>query len=215
LPGAVLLVLADGHDDRLFRVVDLRGDLPPEGPLEGPLEVPQRLGPGLADAAVLVAGGDDVLLAPRLDARQGQFLAKDRGHLLQRQLHFEDVAARLVTGPRLALALGGRQGLADVAVALADAAGALLAVAELRDVDLRQGDADQVLPLLADQFAPADVFAQVALHLAPDDLPEALVIAVDPLAHGNPPLRIADYGALDALPPLHSPPCHPHPPPAR
>ena len=63
----------------------------------------QRLGAGLADAGVLVAGGDDVLLAARLDARQGQLLAEDRGHLLHRQFDFEDVAARLVAGAAAAV----------------------------------------------------------------------------------------------------------------
>ena len=59
------------------RVVGAGGDLPLQGPLEGALEVAQRLRAGLADAGVLVLGRDDVLLAPRLDARQFQFLAED------------------------------------------------------------------------------------------------------------------------------------------
>ena len=42
------------------------------------------------------------------------------------------------------------------------------------------------LALLADHLAVGDVLRQVALHLAADDLAEALVIAFDLLAHGNP-----------------------------
>ena len=55
------------------------------------------------------------------------------------RLDFEDVPAGLVAGlARAAVVLPAAERLADLAVALADAAGALLAVAELRDVDLRQ-----------------------------------------------------------------------------
>ncbi len=144
----------------------------------------ERFGAGLADAGVLVAGGDDVLLAARLDARQGQLLAEDGGHFLHRQLDFEDVSAGLVAGAAARLALTGAERLADLARTLADAAAALLAVAELRHVDLRQGDADEVLALLADHFAAADVLAEVALHLAAHELLEALVVAFDFLAHG-------------------------------
>src|SRR5262249_13020949 len=144
-----------------------------------------RLGAGLADAGVAVAGGDDVLLAARLDARQGQFLAEDLRHLLHRQLDLEDVAAGLVAGALARLALAGAEWRAGGAVALAGAAGALLAVAELRDVDLRQRDADEVLALLADHLAAADVLAEVALDLAADELAEALVVAFDFLSHGT------------------------------
>jgi hypothetical protein len=73
-----------------------------------------------------------------------------------------------------------------VAFPLAGASGALLAVAELRDVDLRQGDADEVLALLADHLAAADVLAQVTFHLTADDFAEPLVVAFNLLAHGSP-----------------------------
>src|SRR5262249_7462401 len=110
----------------------------------------------------------------------------DGGHLLHGQLDLEDVAAGLIPGLAGAgLSLTRSQGLADVPVPLANAAGALLAVAELRDFDLRQGNADQVLALLPDELAAANVLAQVALHLAADKLAEALVITLDPLTHGS------------------------------
>src|SRR5262249_42350997 len=107
--------------------------------------------------------------------------------LLHRQVDLEDVAAGLVAGAGVAVALlRGGQRLAGVAVALADATGALLAVAELRDVDRRQGDRDEVLALLADHLAAGDVLRQVRLHLAANDFAEALVVALDLLAHGVP-----------------------------
>ena len=107
LPAAVLLVLADRDDDRVAGIVGAGGDLPLQGALEGALEVAQRFGAGLADAGVLVRGGDDVLLAARLDARQGQFLAEDLGQLLHRQIDFEDVAAGLIAGAALARPVAG------------------------------------------------------------------------------------------------------------
>ena len=77
----------------------------------------------------------------------------------------------------------GRWG-ADVAGPLADAAGVLRAVAELRQVDLRQGDRHVVSPGLADHLALGDIFAQVALDLTPDDLLESALVALDFSDHG-------------------------------
>src|SRR5262249_39412285 len=127
LPRAVLLVGPDGDDDRLGRAVGVRRDLPLQGALEGALVVAQRLRAGLADAGVAVAGGDDVLAAARLDARQGQLLAEDLGHLLHRQVDFQDVSARLVAGAGR-VSFRRRERIAGLALSLADAAGALLAV---------------------------------------------------------------------------------------
>src|SRR5262249_10154041 len=154
-PAAILLVGPDGHDDRIDRVVRPRRDLPLHGPLEGALEVAQRLRAGLADAGVAVAGRDDVLLAARLDARQGPLLAADGGHLLHGQLDLEDVPALLVAGAAAGLTLARPQRLTGLAWPRPHTAGALLAVAERRRVDLRQGDAHQVLALLADHLAAA------------------------------------------------------------
>src|SRR5204862_436051 len=80
-------------------------------------------------------------------------------------------------------ALRRGQRLPRVSLALADAARALLPIAELGNVDLRQRYGHQVLPFLADHFAAADVLAKVAFHLAADDFAEALLIALDFLTH--------------------------------
>ena len=103
------------------------------------------------------------------------------GQLLHGQLDFEDVAAGLVAGLAGAVALAGAaERLPDVAVALADAAGVLAAVAELRDVDLRQGDARRgrlpFLPIISPRLM---YLRQVALHLAADDLRNRLAVAFD------------------------------------
>src|SRR5262249_23147024 len=153
-------------------------------PLERPLEVPQRLWPRLPYPRVPVPRRDNVLLPPRLDPRQRQFLAEDGSHLLHRQLHFEDMPARLIARPRTRLPLSRPQRLPRLSRPLPHSSGALIPIAELRDLDLRQGNGDQVLPLLADHLAPADVLRQIALHLAADKLAEALVIAFDFLSHG-------------------------------
>src|SRR5262249_36292945 len=158
------LVFADRHHERPIGVVDAGGNLAFESALERALEVAQRLRAGLADAGVLVLGGDDVLLAARLDARQLQLFAEDLGDLLHREFDFEDVAARLIAGAGI-VAFGRGERLSRIALALADAPRALLSVAELRDVDLRQGNRHQVSALLADHFAAADILAEIRFHL--------------------------------------------------
>ena len=57
-------------------------------------------GTGLADAGVLVLGGDDILLALGLDTRQRQFFAENICEFLEGQIDFEDMAAGLVSGAR-------------------------------------------------------------------------------------------------------------------
>src|SRR5262249_1358531 len=69
------------------------------------------------------------------------------------------------------------------------ASGPFLAIAELRDADLRQGDRDQVLPLLADHLTAADVLAEIAFDLAANDPSKSLMVPFDLLSHGNPLLH--------------------------
>src|SRR5262249_7502454 len=153
-PAAIALVLADGNDDRVLRVVRAHRDLSAQRLAIRPAEVTQRLRAGRADARVLVLPRDDLLGALGLDARQLELLAHDLGELLQRDLDVEQViaraVARLLALPRLLLALPER--IADLAVALADAALLLVAVLEVRDLDLRDRDRDRVLALLRDHL---------------------------------------------------------------
>src|SRR5205085_6963009 len=122
-------------------------------PLKGALEVTERLRTGLTDAGIFVAGRDNVFLAARLDAGERQFLAEDLGHFLHRQFDFEDVPAGLVAGAGTFPRLSGSERRTDIAVPLPGAARAFLAVAKLGDFDLRQGDRDEVLPLLPNHLA--------------------------------------------------------------
>lgn len=184
-PAAILLVLTNRHDQGRLGIVAARSDLAAQGPFEGAFEVTQRLGTSLANAGVAIAGTDDVLFASRLDARQGQLFPEDLGHFLHGQLDLEDVSAGLVAGSACAIALGWSQGRTGLPLPLTGTAGSLGTVAELRDLDLRQGNAHQVSALFADHFAAADVLRQVAFHLAAHNLPKALMIAFDFLAHGQ------------------------------
>ena len=104
-PTSVLLVDPFRNDAGIVRIVSARGDLPLQRSFVGAFEMAQRFRADLADAGVLIAFGENVFLAARLDARQRQFLAEDLRHLFHRQFDFEDVAARLIAGFRLAVAL--------------------------------------------------------------------------------------------------------------
>ena len=83
----------------------------------------------------------DVGFALGLDARQLQFVAQDGGQLFERDFDFQHVGARIAAG--LARAIG-RLARADrrafFAFALADAARAVLAVAEVGHVELRHAE---------------------------------------------------------------------------
>src|SRR5262249_22181650 len=139
LPGAVALVLADGDDSRVQRVVFAHGDLPLQRLLERALEVAERFGAGAVDPGGAGLLRRDRLLAARLDVRELELLAEDLGELAELDVDLEDVLARLVAGLLAAVlrltVLAER--LADVALALADAALLLRAVLEPRELDLR------------------------------------------------------------------------------
>src|SRR5262245_40332367 len=192
LPAAILLVGALRHDNRLYRIINAGGNIPFERALVGSLEMTQRFRANLANAAVSVTLGEDVLLAPRLNSRQDQLLAEDFRQFFQREFDFKNVTAGLIAGFRLAVPLRVGQRLAHVALALSHAAGAFLTVAELRYLNLRKGDADQFPAFLADHFPATDVLAEIAFDLAANDLTKALVVAFDLLPHGTAPA--SSYG---------------------
>ncbi len=189
LPGAVAPVLAHRDDHRPPPVVRAARDLPPQRLLVGALEVAQRLGARGRDPGVAELRRDDPVLAPRLDAGEGELLAEDLGELLERHVHLEDVlplALAGLAGARLRIAL--RERIARLAVALSDAALRPLAEAEVRDVDGRDGDGDELLPLLPDQLALLDVLLEVPLDATADDVAEARVVLLDLQRHAHAPV---------------------------
>ena len=188
VPRAVLLVVLDRHDARLVRLVDAGRDLPPERLEVRPLEVPQRFGAGPADAVVLGLSPGRSSPVP-LGSMRGSSSSSPR---IAASSSSETSTSSTWPPPgslpawpspllRLA-ALADR--LALFAVALPDAAGAVLAVAEVRHVELRHGNADEIATLAADHLAVRDVLPQVLADPAADDLPEAALIALDFHDHG-------------------------------
>src|SRR5262249_34582994 len=157
-------------------------DLAAQGVLERPLEVAERLGPGLAQSAVTLLLGRDDVLAPGFDAGQLKLFGEDVGQLVERDFDFENVGAGLRPAGALAVALTIHR-VADARIAGADAAVVVVAVAEVRQFDAADGDADQVLAFLAEQLAAGEEFAQVAADLALDDLAKALVVLLN--GHGS------------------------------
>src|SRR5690606_3736607 len=164
LPGTVAHVVADRDDHRTQRAVRPGGDLPAQRLLVRPLERAQAFRPGALDPAVAVARDGQRLRALRLDARELQLLAHQLGQLLDRELDLADVVAGRVARLALAARVAVRpQRRAQLALALPDAAHVPAAEAEVRELDLRQRDRDQLLAAPPDQLAPGEVPLEVLL----------------------------------------------------
>src|SRR5262249_513982 len=209
VPGPVELILADRDDQRLLGVVGVGGDLPLEGLLVGALEVAEALRPGLADPGVAVFLLGDVGAALGLDPGQGELLAGDLGQLVHGQLDLEDVMAGRVAGAAAGLAVtGAADRRAHVAGTLADPAAVLGPVAELGDLDLRQRDRHVLAAGLADHLAVRDVFPQVGLDLASDDLLEPIGVTINFANHGCETLAagFGGRGTANARSPRNWPP---------
>src|SRR5205085_6356888 len=160
---AIALVLAYRNDVRILGVVGPAGNAALQCLLVGALEMAQRLGPGGVHAGVLHPRSGEVLLAPVLDARERQLLAEDVGQLVEREIDLERVLPFALAGLAAAVALdrSRRQHRPGRAVALPYPALILVAVLEVGNVDGRNGNGDQVLPLLPDHLPFLDVLAQV------------------------------------------------------
>ena len=180
--------MAHGHDDRIVRVVVTGGDRALQRLFVGAFEVSQAVRTHVPDARVPIALGDDLLLAPRLDARELELLAEDFGELRHRHLDLEGLLTLALAGLALAaltrLPLALAEGVAGLAVPLADTAAVLRVVLEPRGVDLRQRDRDPILALLADQLAARDVLLEVLANPSADDLAKPRVVLLD-ARHGG------------------------------
>ena len=141
----------------------------------------QRIRPNAANARIFVLLGNNILLAAWLDIRQLQLFAKNLGQLFERDIHLDHMLAWLRAGlalARLRVAAAPNR-FANIAIALADAAALLCAIAKLRQIDLRHRDRDVLAPLPTDHLALRHILAQVFFNFAPHDLPEAIQIALD------------------------------------
>src|SRR5262249_53453795 len=132
---------------------------------------------GRADARVALPLRGDEVPPSRLDVRQLELLAEDLRELLERDLDLEDVLARLLAAAVAPLSLV--DGVPDVAVPLPHAFLLVRSVAEVRDLDLGERDADEVLPLPADHLAAVDVLPEILLDLPADDLLEPVRVLLD------------------------------------
>ena len=127
------------------------------------------------------------MLARPLGSIRGRASSSPRicGQVVHGELDFEDVVAGGLAGAGAGLAVAGAADRrTDVAGTLADPAAVLGPVAELGDLDLRQGDGDELAPGLADHLAVRDVFPQVGLDLAADDLLEPVGVTINFSNHG-------------------------------
>src|SRR6185436_11870428 len=79
----------------------------------------------------------------------------------------------------------GAHRLADLAVTLSDATLLPIVEAEMRQIDRRHGDRDDVLPALADELALLDVLAQVLFDLPTHDVLEPHMVLLDAQRHGR------------------------------
>src|ERR1700731_676813 len=108
----------------------------------------ERFGTCLPNARIPIPLAGDVLFASGLDARQSQLLPKNGGQLLHRQLDFQNMSAGLIAGPGILFPVTRAQRRSGLTFSLPDSARSLRAVAKLRNIDLRQGNADRVVALL-------------------------------------------------------------------
>src|SRR5215212_5333620 len=149
--------------------------------------MPQRLGARLSNTVVLRLLLNDRRLSPRLDPRQLQLVAQDRRQLFERNIDFHQMAvARIAAGgalPVLRIAAFG-DGLALFAIALPDAPCPVVAKSEMRNIELRHRDTDQIATLPADHLAVRDVLAQILADSAADNLSKAALIALNFHDHG-------------------------------
>ena len=142
-------------------------------------------GPGLANAGVLVFLFDDIGPPLGLDPGQGELFAQDGGQVVHGQLDLEDVMPGCIAGSGAAVTVArAADRRADVARALAHSAAVLGPVAKFGDLDLRQGDRNELAPGLTDQLAMRNVLTQVRLDLAAHDLFEAIGVMIDFSNHG-------------------------------
>ena len=180
-PRAVAHIVADGHDNGIAAVIVARRNLAAQGFAVGALEVAQRVGAGAPNPTVLVLLADEVLFALGLNVGQLQLFGENGGQILKRDINLQRVLPRLFARLPLArLPVALPDGVADIAIALADAAALLGSIAELGNVNLRHRNRDVALALTPDHLALRHVLTQILFDLTAHNLAEAPKVAVNP-----------------------------------
>src|SRR6185436_6180957 len=91
--------------------------------------------------------------------------------------------ARLARTALRFLALGAAHGIPGLAFTFADPAALFLSVDEVRNVDLRHRNRDELASFPADHFPLRDVATQVLTDLAANDVPKPGVVLIDLEGH--------------------------------
>jgi hypothetical protein len=87
-------------------------------------------------------------------------------------------------GPGTLLAVAAADWGADVAFTLADAAKLSCFVPKIRDLDLLNGNTDEIFALFPDQFTGGDELPELFLDNASDNLPKPVQVLFNTLHHG-------------------------------
>jgi hypothetical protein len=170
LPRAVAPIDSVEDDPRVLRVVGAAEDRAAQRRSIRALEVPQGLGPDRRDAGVATARAVQLVAPLGPDVRQLEGLAEQAGQLLDGELGLEQVLARLVARA---------PAFRPLAVALAHPPSPGV-VDEVGQLEVRDRDRDDALALAAEQLLPPEMPAQLFADAAPDDLPEAVDVGLDP-----------------------------------
>ena len=125
--------------------------------------------------------------APSASASPLVMLARPRSpaaeayRTLRTNLQFagQDRAVRTVLVTSALAGEGKSTVLANLAVALSHAAAPILPIAKMRHIELRQRNADQIIPLPADHLAVGHVLPQVLAYFPANDLSEPRRVAVN------------------------------------
>src|SRR5687767_12886358 len=96
------------------------------------------------------------------------------------------MGTRIAAGFAIALSfvVAARDWLSRLAITLSNSTSTVMPVPKMRDIQLRQRDADQVLALTADQLAVGHILPQIFANFPPHDFSEASSVAIDLHRHG-------------------------------
>src|SRR5262249_12495712 len=130
------------------------------------------------------------------DAGQLQLLPEHLRQLIERDLDFADVLARLGAGfaGAITIVLPAADRAAPGSLSLTDAAGTPLPVAGVGGFNVGNGDADVLAPLAADHLPLGDVLSQIVAHLPAHDLLEALEVVIYGARHSVTPRTRRSHG---------------------